>query len=330
MKKQLIRGLRIGDEVETQALILEIYRSNYSSPSRTGEYFLRMVLGDISGTVKGILWDTAMVKEPLNKGDVVFVRGEVNDYHGPQVVINDIKKLDAEMVNRSYFQAVSERDPQEMMTELGKVITEEITEPFLKSLLGSFFGDPEFARRFSLAPAARTIHHNYVGGLLEHTLEVISICRLLVELYPRQLNKDLLFTGAILHDVGKLEEYDSSSLSFEFSDRGKLVGHISIGKEVLDQKIDLIKDFPPPLKLELEHMILAHHGLREWGSPEVPKTIHAFALFHADLVSGRLNQFIRVMDKHSPDSGYWSEWDRFLERSIYLKSPLNVGEVPPQ
>ncbi len=326
MKKQLIRNLRIGDEVETQALILEIYRSSYSSPNRIGEYFLRMVLGDISGTVKGILWDTAIVREPLNRGDVVFVRGEVNDYHGPQVVINDIKKLDMEKVNRSFFQAVSNQDPQKMLTELKKVITEEITDPYLKLLLRSFFSDPEFVRKFALAPAARTIHHNYAGGLLEHTLEVISICRLFATLYPRQLKMDLLFTGAILHDVGKIEEYDSTSLSFEFSDRGKLVGHISIGKEMLDQRIFQIKDFPEQLKLELEHMIIAHHGLREWGSPEVPKTIHAFALFHADLVSGRLNQFIRIMDKHSPDSGYWSEWDRFLERSVYVKSPFEKEE----
>ncbi|HHX86998.1 MAG TPA: HD domain-containing protein [Firmicutes bacterium] len=326
MKKQLIRNLRIGDEVETQALILELYRSSFSSPSRAGEYFLRMVLGDVSGTVKGILWDTSIVKEPLYKGDVVFIRGEVNDYHGPQVVINDIKKLDADKVNRSFFQAVSERDPQEMLAELKKVITEEITEPYLKLLIRSFFSDPEFVRKFALAPAARTVHHNYVSGLLEHTLEVISICRLLASMYPQQLRPDLLFVGAILHDVGKLEEYDSSSLSFEFSDRGKLVGHISIGKEMLDQKISQIKNFPSQLKLELEHMILAHHGLREWGSPEVPKTIHAFALFHADLVSGRLNQFIRIMDKHSLESGDWSEWDRFLERSIYLKLPWSGEE----
>ena len=284
---------------------------------------MRMVLGDISGSIKAILWDTAIIKENLNKGDVVFIRGEVNDYHGPQIVINDIKKLDAEKVNRSLFQALSKRESQEMLAELKKVITEEINEPYLKLLLRSFFSDTEFLRKFALAPAARTIHHNYVGGLLEHTLEVISICRNLVALYPLQLKADLLFAGAILHDVGKIEEYDPCSLSFEFSDRGKLVGHISIGKEMLDQKINQIKDFPPQLKLELQHMILTHHGQREWGSPEVPKTIHAFALFHADLVSGRLNQFIRIMDKYSQESDCcWSEWDRFLERSVYLKLPL--------
>ena len=140
-----------------------------------------------------------------------------------------------------------------------------------------------------------------------------------MSLYPAHLQLDLLLTGAILHDIGKIEEYDPASLSFEFSDRGKLVGHISIGKEMLDQKIRQIPDFPPSLKLELEHMILAHHGSREWGSPEIPKTIHAFTLFHADLVSARLNQFVQLMEKQPAGAGDWSEWDRYLERSIYLK-----------
>ncbi|MFY9258086.1 MAG: HD domain-containing protein [Dethiobacteria bacterium] len=319
MKKQLIRSLQVGDEVETQALVLECSRGSYSAPHRAGEYFLKLLLGDVSGTIKAILWDTAQLKEKLQKGDVIFVRGEVNDYYGPQVVISDLRKLDPEKVNRSFFQPVSDRDPREMLGELKEIINSDINNPYLKLLLLSFFNDKEFTRRFALAPAARTIHHNYAGGLLEHTLEVIKICRDLVSLYPEKLRLDLLLTGAILHDIGKIEEYDPASLSFEFSDRGKLVGHISIGKEMLDQKISQIPAFPPQLKLELEHMILAHHGMREWGSPEIPKTIHAFTLFHADLVSARLNQFVQLMEKQPSGAGDWTEWDRYLERSIYRK-----------
>ncbi len=320
MKKQLIKNLRVGDEVETQALVLECSKAAFSSPHRAGEFFLKFLFGDVSGSIKGIMWDAGQLKEPVQKGDVVFIRGEVSDYHGPQVVVSDMRKLDPEKVNRAFFQPVSERDPKEMLQELKQIISSDIKDPHLKLLLLSFFNDADFVRRFALAPAARTIHHNYVSGLLEHTLEVIAICKDLVKLYPAQLQLDLLITGAILHDVGKIEEYDPASLSFEFSDRGKLIGHISIGKEMLDQKIAQIPDFPPRLKLELQHMILTHHGAREWGSPEVPKTIHAFTLFHADLVSARLNQFIKVMEKHPPGAGDWTEWDRFLDRSIYLKS----------
>ncbi|NLZ28904.1 MAG: HD domain-containing protein, partial [Firmicutes bacterium] len=136
---------------------------------------------------------------------------------------------------------------------------------------------------------------------------------------PDQIRADLLVTGAILHDVGKIEEYDAESFNFEMTDKGKLIGHICLGKEMLNERISAIEGFPPSLKLELEHIILSHHGQREWGSPEIPKTIHAFAVFYADLLSARLNQFVSVMQKNAFAESDWSEWDRYLDRSIYLK-----------
>ncbi len=320
MKKQMIKDMRIGDDVETQVLVLEASKSAFTAPHRAGKHFLKLVLGDVSGRIKAVMWDPP-TEDSICPEDVVFVRGSVGEYHGPQVVISDLRKLDPSKVNRSFFQPVSERSPEEMMGELKKVIEDEIKESNLRSLMKVFFEDGEFARRFAMAPAARTIHHNYVSGLLEHTLEVIYFCRSLVDVYPGQIQLDLLLTGAILHDIGKIEEYRQDSLSFEFTDRGKLVGHISIGKEMLDKKVEELEDFPDHLKLELEHMILTHHGMREWGSPEIPKTIHAYALFHADLLSARLNQFITVMNRHSTGGGDWTEWDRFLERSIYVPPP---------
>ena len=326
MKKQMIADLRVGDEVETQALVLEANRSAFSSPQRAGEYFLKLTLGDVSGRVKAVMWDPPSGEEAVRQDDVIFLRGSVSDYHGPQVVVSSVRKLDPAKVNRAFFQQVSARDPDEMRAELEAVIDQEVRDGHLKALLEAFFGDSDFARLFASAPAARTIHHNCVGGLLEHTLEVIAICRSLAALYPGRIQVDLLLTGAILHDIGKLEEYRQDSISFDFTDRGKLVGHISIGKEMLDQKLAGLSDFPPALKLELEHMMLTHHGMREWGSPEVPKTIHAFTLFHADLVSARMNQFTGIMERHVPESGDWTEWDRFLERSIYI-SPSEEEEL---
>ncbi len=320
MKKQMIGSLRIGDEVETQAVVLEANMTAFSAPHRAGDHFLRLVLGDVSGRIKAVMWDPPAGDESVKQDDVVFVRGSVGEYHGPQVVVSDIRKLDPEKVNRAFFQPVSARDINEMTAELNKVIEKDIGERHLKKLLADFFSDETFMRGFARAPAARTVHHNWVGGLLEHTLEVIAFCRSQAEQYPREINLDLLLTGAILHDIGKIEEYRQDSISFEFTDRGKLIGHICIGKEMVAQKLDQLPDFPPNLRLELEHMLLSHHGLREWGAPEVPKTIDAFALFHADLLSARLNQFTAVMGKHSPGSGEWTEWDRFLERSIYVPS----------
>jgi len=321
MKKQMIKDMRTGDDVETQVLVLEANKTAFTAPHRAGKHFLKLVLGDVSGRIKAVMWDPPGDDVTIEPGDVVFVRGSVGEYHGLQVVISELRKLDPSKVNHSFFQPVSKRSPEKMMGELKQIIEEEINDEHLTALMKAFFGDGEFARRFALAPAARTIHHNYVSGLLEHTLEVIYFCRSLTEIYADQIQLDLLLAGAILHDAGKIEEYRQDSLSFEFTDRGKLVGHISIGKEMLDKKLEELPDFPPSLKLELEHMILTHHGMREWGSPEIPKTIHAYALFHADLLSARLNQFINIMNRHSSGSGDWTEWDRFLERSIYVPPP---------
>jgi 3'-5' exoribonuclease len=317
-KKQMINNLRVGDEVETQAVILELNRAAFTTPQRAGDYFLRLTLGDVSGRVKAVMWEPPVGEDAVKQNDVVFVRGTVNEYHGLQVVVSDLRQLDPTKVNRAFFQPVSERNIEEMVNELKIVWEEEIKDKDLKGLLQTFFGDDDFLKNFSLAPAARTIHHNCVGGLMEHTLEVVDLCCKLSDLYPGKINRDLLLAGALLHDIGKLEEYRQESLSFEFSDRGKLVGHVSIGKEMLDQKLAGLPDFPAGLKLELQHMMLTHHGQRDWGSPEVPKTINAFALYHADLISARLNQFSGIMKNHQPGSGDWTEWDRFLERSIFV------------
>jgi len=319
MNKQLVKNFKIGNEVETQLLVIEIQKSNYASPHRSGEQFMKLTLGDVSGTIRGIIWDLNLIKEPVQKGDVVFVKGEVNEYHGPQVVISDIKKLDPDKVNRKLFQPVSQRDPQDMLQELKQIIVEEIENSYLQKLLKEIFGDKELVKKFAHCPAAKSVHHNYVGGLLEHTLEVIYFCRKMFEMYPHQINKDILLTGAILHDIGKIEEYDLFSFNFEITTRGKLIGHISIGKEIVDRYLARIEDFPEELRLELEHVLLTHHGQKEWGSPEIPKTIQAFALFHADLVSARLNQFSKLIQSHQSSQSCWTEWDRFLERSAYVK-----------
>lgn len=320
-KKQLIGNLKVGSEVETQVLVVEANLANYSSPNRAGEQFLRLVLGDISGTIKGIIWDIDILEESPREGDILYVKGDVSEYHGLQIVIREAKKLDPDRVNRRLFQPVSRRDIPGMLGELKEIITTHVSDPFLLKLLRDFFSDRYFVKRFAGSPAAKTIHHNYIGGLLEHTLEVVSLCLKFKEMYPEQIRVDLLVTGAILHDVGKIEEYDAESFNFEMTDKGKLIGHICLGKEMLNERIAAIEGFPPSLKLELEHIVLSHHGQREWGSPEIPRTIHAFAVFYADLVSARLNQFVSVMQKNAIAENDWSEWDRYLDRSIYLKKP---------
>lgn len=318
MSKQFVKDLKVGSQVQAQFVVADVKEYSYSNPSRSGEYFLRLLLGDVSGTIRGIIWDLSMVTEPIRPDDVIFVSGEVNDYYGPQLIINCYKKVDKSKVNRSYFQPTCPRDSREMWFSLLRITSDSVLESNLKSLLHVIFDDQKIVNKFMLAPAAKTIHHSYLGGLLEHTLEVIEICQKLVELFPGKLERSLLITAAVLHDLGKIEEYDLDSFTFRQTDKGRLLGHITIGLEILRKKIELLPSFPEKLKMNLEHMIISHHGEKQWGSPEVPQTLNALALFYADLISARMKQSIQIIEKHRDKESSWTEWDRFLERRIYL------------
>jgi 3'-5' exoribonuclease len=317
LSKQFVKDLKIGSYVQSQFVVVDIRELSFSSPARSGEYFLKLLLGDISGTIKGIIWDRSLVGEKIRLNDVLFVTGEVKEYYGLQLVISSYNKVEKEKINRNFFQASSSRNTEEMWNRLKEIVKQDITEKNLSQLLEIFYEDYELVEKFKLSPAAKVIHHNYLGGLLEHTLEVVEICRHISELYARQVDKSLLMTAAVFHDIGKIEEYDLDSLTFEQTDRGRLLGHISIGMDILRKMLAKLPLFPGDLKMKLEHMIISHHGEKDWGSPEVPQTFNAFTLFHADLLSARLKQFQQVMEKNQGNTSGWTEWDRFLERRIY-------------
>lgn len=317
MGKQFVRDLKIGNPVQAQFVVFDVQELAFSSPSRAGDSFLKLMLGDVSGSIKGIIWDRSMVTEPIKQDDILLISGEVKDYHGPQIIINYFKKINKENINRAYFQPVAARKPAEMWEALQQAITEHVNDKFLLKLLNVLFADEIIVQKFLRAPAAKLIHHNYLGGLLEHTLEVIDLCLRIADLYPEKISVPLLVTGAIFHDVGKIEEYDQDSFTFQQTDKGRMLGHIVIGLGILREKIGEIPSFPDHLRLELEHMLVSHHGEKEWGSPEIPRTINAFALFHADLVSARLRQFLQVMGSGNGESLSWTKFDRFLGRKIF-------------
>ncbi len=327
MSKQFVKDLKRGGFVQSQFVVLDVKVLPYSAPSRAGEYFLRILLGDVSGTIKSIIWDRSMVSEPIKVDDVLYVSGEVKEYQGLQLVINGYEKMDKDNIKREYFQVVSDRDPGEMWSSLQKIMDKKVNDKKLKELLHVFYNDKEMVDRFVLSSAAKTIHHNYLGGLLEHTLEVVELCDKLAQYYPEELDTSLLMIGALFHDIGKIEEYNMNSITFQQTDRGKLLGHITIGHGMLKEKINEVASFPERLKMNLEHMILSHHGEKEWGSPEIPQTFEAFTLFHADLISARLKQFQQVL-KTSDESPGWTEWDRFLQRRIYHQDDIYADLNP--
>ncbi len=318
MGKQFVKDLKIGTRVQSDFVVADIREISYSAPSKSGETFFKLLLGDNSGTIKGIIWDRSLVAEPIRPDDVLRISGEVNEYHGPQLVVQDYQKVSRKQVNRRHFQPSCEKDFAEMWNRLQQVTSRRIENTFIQRLLQAVYDDPALAELFQLAPAAKTIHHNYLGGLLEHTLEVVEICEQIIEFYRGKLDASLLLTAAILHDIGKIEEYNLDSLTFQQTDRGRLLGHISIGLAMVREKIKGQPDFPADLQLALEHLLLSHHGEKEWGSPEVPQTFEAFALFHADLLSARLKQFSQVMESSGNYGSGWTDWDRFLGRRIYM------------
>ncbi len=322
MQKQFIRDLKVGDAVQSEFLVTEKVLVAFSQPGKSGEQFLRMQLSDITGSIRAVAWDKGPeLAGRFRVGDVIRVTGEVGEYRGPQLVVFNLAVVAADQVDKSHFQRASRRNRQEMLDELAQV-REAVKNPYLSKLLDGFFNDREFLALYADAPAARTVHHNYVGGLLEHSLEVAALCRHFIKLYP-ELDPSLLYCGALLHDAGKVREYDFSGLSIELTTRGKLIGHIAIGKEMIDERAAAVEGFPQALLLELNHMILSHHGQKEWGSPEVPKTFAAFVLFHADLVSARLNQFAQAAGRGGGVDG-WTEWDRLLDRSIFLGAARDI------
>ena len=317
MGKQYVKDLKIGTPVQSQFVVVDIQELAYSSPSRSGESFLKLKLGDVSGSIKGIIWDRSIVTESINQDDVILVSGEVREYHGPQLIINYFEKINRNNINRAHFQAVSAKDPLVMWDELQGIIKGRVSDKYLQEFLSILFADEAFLNKFLSAPAAKVIHHNYLGGLLEHTLEVIEICMKFAALYPDRINESLLITGAICHDLGKTEEYDQESFSFQKTDKGHLLGHITIGLGIIREQFEKMPTFPDNLRVELEHMLISHHGEKEWGSPEVPQTINAYALFHADLVSARLKQFVQIIEAGSMEDTSWSRYDRFLGRRVF-------------
>jgi len=192
---------------------------------------------------------------------------------------------------------------------------DRIENPPLKKLLKAFFDDRETAERFKRAPAAKSLHHIYLGGLLEHTHSVIRLLDQIASHYPG-VNRDLLLTGGILHDIGKISEFSYDRL-VEYSDEGRLIGHIIIGVEMIDQKIAGIPEFPESLAMELRHLILSHHGILEYGSPKRPKTLEALIVHYVDDLDAKVNSFEQYLNDFRNEETGWTPFHRFLERYLY-------------
>jgi 3'-5' exoribonuclease len=295
---------------------------------KSGEPYLSMLLADRTGELDAKMWDNvAEVMDTFERDDFVKVKGLLQIFQNrPQLTVHKMTRvIDAEVDFADFFPA-STRDPMEMFTEL-RGIAAGVGNPHLRGLLDAFLDDEPLARMYRMAPAAKNVHHAYLGGLIEHVLSMCNLSKQMAAHYPF-VDLDLLLTGAILHDIGKVAEltYDRS---FGYSSEGQLLGHIVIGLRMLYDKLRLFPEFPPRLRVLVEHLIVSHHGELEYGSPKVPLFPEALLLHHLDNLDSKMECMRALIAKDRHVDGCWTGYSSPLERSV-LKKAKFLGEEPAQ
>jgi len=311
MKKRFITDIKAGDRVDDIFVLSE----KILSQKRDGNNFLNVILSDKTGTIKGVVWDNVdQIAVGITSGDFAHVNGSVSDYRGTlQVVIKKMDPISPDMIDPSDFLPQTSRDIEGMFERLIK-ITETIKTDYLKALIDAFFKDKEFVNKFKTAPAAKKMHHAYIGGLLEHTLSMVSLAEKIAGHYSG-IDRDLLLSGTVLHDIGKIDEFEYQ-FKIDYSDKGRLLNHIVIGLKMVDDKLSGIEHFPEDQMLLLKHLIVSHHGTREFGSPEPPKTIEAVLLNYIDEIDSKVNGIRDFIASEDPDET-WTSYHRLLERHFY-------------
>ena len=321
--KSLISEIK---ELDNGTQVNSCFCVKYKHPSReyANGFMFNIGLADKSGEIELTYWGgrdkeaVQAIYDSFNADDIVYVSGTVGEFRGKKIDINEgkgeIRQANPKEYELDDFIVTTNQDIEEMWRKITET-KESLDNPHLKSLLDAFFSDNVFVENFKKAPAAMYIHHACVGGLLEHTWEVLRYCEAAVSVHP-SLDKALLFTGAILHDVGKIREFEVS-MSIKQSKKGMLVGHTFLGTELILEKISGILDFPPLLKDKLIHMILSHHGKQEYGTSQKPKLPEAAALHYADEMGAKITQYIRAK-KDAVTEDFRSPWNRRIG-SVFLE-----------
>jgi 3'-5' exoribonuclease len=323
MKSPYINELAANQVVQGCFLV----RAKEVRQKKTGEPYLSLSLGDKSGDVDAKMWDNvAEVLDTFERDDFVRVKGVLQVYQNrPQFTVHKLQRLSDDEVDKSDFFPASKRDIDEMFAELMEIVR-GMGNPQLKALLEAVFADPDIARRYRTAPAAKMVHHAWLGGLLEHVLSLCELCRRVAPHYAA-IDLDLLLTGAILHDLGKIEELNYER-SFSYSNQGQLLGHIVIGLQMIGEKLRGLPDFPPRLRTLVEHMILSHHGELEFGSPKVPLFAEALLLHHLDNLDSKMECVRGLIEQDRQVEGVWTPFINSLDRPLLKKSKYLVDEAP--
>jgi 3'-5' exoribonuclease len=306
---------RIGEEV-TQFFIIRDIEVRTKKTDNTP--YIVLELGYPAGRIWANIWeDTEAFLAEYQQGDIIKIQGIIELYK-EQAQIRIIKRRKdqpADNVRPEDLLPVYSGDYEALKKRLPKVI-KEIKDQFLQKLCEMLLLDTEFGEQFCLAPGGKLWHHEYIGGLLEHTLAMVDLCAAISERYP-YINRDLLRTGALLHDIGKVESYQTVPF-IEYSDEGRLIGHVVLGYQRVQETINNIPDFPQETAKQLLHLILSHQGSLENASPVIPMTSEGIILYFADQIDSNLNAFQRIIAEQKSPRKRWSNYVNIINRFIYF------------
>jgi 3'-5' exoribonuclease len=323
MPKTLVSELTNDQTVDSPFVIWE----RKILQTREKKDYLCLELADRSGKIPARMWDNLEIVLPfVQVGTVVRVIGLTQSYNGIlQIKVSDLQPLDSVEYCQDDFLPPRRRSQEDQVQLLHRSIS-SVANPWLSTLLNSFFLDQEFLHRFADAPAAKIYHHAYLGGLLDHTLSVVAILERVVETHP-ELERDLLITAGLLHDAGKVETYVQQGFVFDFTDCGRLLDHVVLLDRKVQAKILQISGFPPDLAIRLSHALLSHHGERENGSPVLPMTAEAVALYHADNLDAQVQQCTELLEG-TPSGERWTKFRHSLGRALFLGEQAATGLDP--
>ncbi len=319
--KQYLGDLQEHQNVKTVVLVVR----KTVARSRKDKEYIALKVRDKSAEMSAHIWDNVdAYRDRFNENDYVLVKGRVVSFQGVlQLNVFHLELFQGEVDPRDFLPC-TEKNIGNLKLLLRSAVA-GVKNEWLARLLQEFFlRDKDFQGRFELAPAAKSMHHAWLGGLLEHTVGVLQLAQQVVPLYS-YLDQDLLVAGALLHDIGKVEEL-SYEKSFGYTSRGRLLGHIVIGVEMVKEKAAKISGFPPPLLMLIEHLLLSHHGEYQWGSPKRPKIPEAMLLHYLDDLDAKLNSIAVFCSAQGENGAIWTNYNKVFERYFLLKRNMDMSE----
>src|SRR6202167_1943761 len=302
--------------------------SKQVKPKKTGEPYLALILGDRTGQLEAKMWDNVEdAIDAFEQDDFLKIKGLLNKYKNRfQITIHKLRRLGDSEIDFSDYLPKTTKDIGELWQTLAAFVA-SFRDPHLKALVEAFMSDPEIAEPYRNAPAAKTLHHAYIGGLLDHVVSLFRSCDLMCGNYP-QINRDLLLTGAFLHDIGKIHEL-TYNRSFSYTTKGQLLGHLIIELEMLQAKLALQPGFPDELKTMMEHLIISRHGQYAFGSPKLPMFPEALMLHYLDDLDSKMEAMRAHFDREAAFDSPWTSYNASLGRPLLDSRKFMQGEKTP-